>query len=325
MPKQTWIVDQKGRLDTFLSAKLQVAKNQTLQLIKAGCVRLNGGVCSKGGVSLKLGDVLEVLSVEPKESPPTNLPPLDLEIIYEDEDILVINKPPHLVIHHASSVKEPTLVDYLQAKGYALSTLSGALRYGIVHRLDKDTSGVLVVAKNNASHAHLANQLKSKQMGRYYLAILSKPLNAPVSVACHLGRHPNNRLKMTNLDALRIPIKGGKMSKTHFVPLITGKNQTQLICAKLETGRTHQIRAHLESLNRHIVGDPLYGQKDSYTGRILLHAYLLYATHPKDGRKLLFKANMLKDMLQYLESHFEGMSWDGLESGICGLFGGATG
>ncbi|WP_120955672.1 RluA family pseudouridine synthase [Helicobacter mehlei] len=325
MPKQTWIVDQKDRLDTFLSTKLQVAKNQVLQLIKAGCVRLNGGACSKGGVGVKLGDVLEIWSIQPQESQPLSLPPLDLEIIYEDEDILVINKPPHLVVHHASSVKEATLVDYLQARGYALSTLSGALRYGIVHRLDKDTSGVLVVAKNNASHAHLATQLKSKQMGRYYLAILSEPLNNPVSVACHLGRHPNNRLKMTNLDALRTPIRGGKMSKTHFVPLITGTNQTQLICAKLETGRTHQIRAHLESLNRHIVGDPLYGQKDSYAGRILLHAYLLYVTHPKDGRKLLFKANMLKDMLQYLENHFEGMSWDGLESSIGDLFGSIAG
>lgn len=315
----------RGRLDTFLASKLGVAKNQALQLIKAGCVYLNQRLCHKGGIALRSGDTIEVLAPIklPKPTSPTTM---EIEIIYEDEDILVLNKPPHLVIHHASSVQEATLVDYLQAKGYALSNLGGVERYGIVHRLDKDTSGAIMVAKNNASHANLATQLKNKQMGRYYLAILSEPLQAPLSLECHLGRHPKNRLKMTNLDALRQARKGGKISKTHFVPLICGENGTQLISAKLDSGRTHQIRAHLESLGRHIIGDPLYGKRDSYAGRILLHAYLLYAVHPRSGQKLLFKAKILEDMLEYLESHFEGIAWDGFiqESYIFDLFSGVS-
>ncbi|BCZ19132.1 Pseudouridine synthase RluD2 [Helicobacter sp. NHP19-012] len=319
--EQEFSVTETGRLDHFLAMQLGVATNQALQCIKANCVWVNSKPCNKGGVKLKAGDV--VVFTPPKVQAKPTCAPLDFEVIYEDADLLVLNKPPHLVVHPAKGVCEPTLLDHLKAKGYRLSTLSGELRCGIVHRLDKDTSGAIVIAKTNLAHAHLATQLKNKEMGRYYLAILSTPLNAPTKVECRLGRHPKNRLKMTNLDALRQEIKGGKWSKSAFMPLVTNAKGQQLIAIKLYSGRTHQIRAHLESLNRHIVGDPLYGQADSYGGRILLHAYLLYCIHPHTGQSLLFKAQILPDMLEYLQDNFQEVLWDGLlqERRIFDLFG----
>ncbi|BDQ29108.1 RluA family pseudouridine synthase [Helicobacter ailurogastricus] len=319
--EQKFSATEVGRLDHFLAKHLGVASHQVLQCIKAGCVRVNSKICHKGGVKLKVGDA--VVFTPPKTQETPAYAPLEFEVIYEDADILVINKPPNLVVHPASGVRGLTLLDHLKAKGYTLSTLSGEWRCGIVHRLDKDTSGAILVAKTNAAHAHLAAQLKSKEMGRYYLAILSTPLSAPTKVECNLGRHPKNRLKMTNLNALRQEAKGGKWSKSAFMPLATSSKGQQLIAIKLYSGRTHQIRAHLESLNRHIVGDPLYGQADSYNGRILLHAYLLYCTHPKTGQRLLFKAQILPDMLEYLKTDFQEVSWDGFlqERCILDLFG----
>ncbi|BCZ17718.1 Pseudouridine synthase RluD2 [Helicobacter sp. NHP19-003] len=308
--EQEFSVTEMERLDHFLATHLGVSSNQVLQCIKAGCVRVNSKACNKGGVKLKAGDLVGFTPPKAQAKPPCT--PLDFEVIYEDADILVLNKPPNLVVHPAKGVCAPTLLDHLREKGYSLSNLNGELRCGIVHRLDKDTSGAILVAKNNATHAHLAEQLKSKEMGRYYLAILSTPLNAPAKVECNLGRHPKNRLKMTNLNALRQEIKGGKWSKSVFMPLATNPKGQQLIAVKLYSGRTHQIRAHLESLNRHIVGDPLYGQADNYKGRILLHAYLLYCTHPSTSQRLLFKAQILPDMLEYLDINFQGVSWDAL-------------
>nr|WP_233709651.1 RluA family pseudouridine synthase [Helicobacter suis] len=319
--ERTFTAMQEERLDTFLTKSLGVAKNRILQCIKSSRVQVNDKTILKGGLKLKIGD--EVV-LKPSQAPLEVYKPTDLkiEILYEDEDILVLNKPPYLAMHPAISLHEPTLVDYLQAKGVTLSTLSGESRCGIVHRLDKNTSGAVVIAKNNATHANLATQLQIREMGRYYLALITEPLKKPMRVECHLGRHPKNRLKMTNLDTLRQNINGGRYSKTDFIPLLSNARGIQLIAAKLYSGRTHQVRAHLESLGRHILGDSLYGKKDNYKGRILLHAYLLYMTHPTSQEKLLFKAQILEDMVECLEKEFQGVAWDGLirENYILDLF-----
>ncbi|BEG56539.1 Pseudouridine synthase RluD2 [Helicobacter sp. NHP21005] len=320
--EQRFSVTEAGRLDHFLATYLGVATNQALQCIKAGCVRVNSRPCGKGGVKLKAGDLVVFTPLRAAELPA--YAPLDFEVIYEDADMLVLNKPPNLVVHPASGVCGLTLLDHLKAKGYRLSSLSGELRCGIVHRLDKDTSGAIVIAKTNHAHAKFAEQLKNREMGRYYLAILSTPLNTPTKVECRLGRHPNNRLKMTNLNALRQDVKGGKWSKSAFMPLATNPKGQQLIAVKLYSGRTHQIRAHLESVGKHILGDPLYGRQiEPYSGRILLHAYLLYCTHPSTGQSLFFKAQILPDMLEYLQTNFQEVSWDGFlqERYIFDLFG----
>lgn len=300
------LTDHK-RLDEFLAKELQISKNQVLNLIKEGLVFCQKKGVKKGGLALKKGDEITLLT--PKITPKPLKRGLDLEIrvIFEDEDLLVLNKPPNLVIHKAPSVKEPTLVDWLEFKNYELSNLGSKERYGIVHRLDKDTSGGIVIAKNNFTHVHLSEQLKTKMMGRYYIALLSTPLKEEkMSVECYLTRNPNNRLKMIALKAAKK--EKSRYSKSEFTSLLTSQNHLNLIGAKLFTGRTHQIRAHLEYLNRHIIGDNLYGLNQALPKeeiRIMLHAYLIEFKHPRSEQKLRFKVPLLKDMLEYIKKVFD--------------------
>lgn len=300
------LTDHK-RLDEFLVKELQISKNQVLNLIKEGLVFCQKKGVKKGGLALKKGDEITLLT--PKITPKPLKRGLDLEIgvIFEDEDLLVLNKPPNLVIHKAPSVKEPTLVDWLEFKNYELSNLGSKERYGIVHRLDKDTSGGIVIAKNNFTHVHLSEQLKTKMMGRYYIALLSTPLKEEkMIVECYLTRNPNNRLKMIALKADQK--EKSRYSKSEFISLLTSQNGMDLIGAKLFTGRTHQIRAHLEYLNRHIIGDNLYGLNQALPKeeiRIMLHAYLIEFKHPRSEQKLRFKVPLLKDMLEYLKKVFD--------------------
>lgn len=300
--------DTYKRIDTFLSKKLQVSKNQILHLIKDSLVCINGGICKKGGESLKIGDNIKILQKQVPLSLPQNTPHMSLKIpiIYEDETLLVLNKPPNLVVHKAPSVQGETLVDWLKQQGFCLSTISSQERYGIVHRLDKDTSGAIVIAKDNYTHTQLCEQLKNREMGRYYLAVIDKNLDKKINVECQIGRHPKNRLKMTKLDNFRQKKLTSRYSKSEFLPLMTNKQgNTSLIAAKLHTGRTHQIRAHLESLNCHILGDRLYGYKGEIGTRVLLHAYLAHFIHPTSGRKMFFKVPVFDDMLEFLKKNFD--------------------
>ncbi|EQD88754.1 RNA pseudouridylate synthase family protein [Helicobacter pylori SouthAfrica50] len=187
------------RIDEFLAKELQISKNQALSLIKEGLVFCQKKEVKKGGLALKEGDAIALLTPKITPKPLKRDLDLEIEVIFEDDDLLVLNKPPNLIVHKAPSVKEPTLVDWLEAKNYQLSNLGSKERYGIVHRLDKDTSGGIVIAKNNFTHVHLSEQLKTKMMGRYYIALLSTPLSRKeekMSVECYLTRNPNNRLKM---------------------------------------------------------------------------------------------------------------------------------
>ncbi|WP_033781692.1 RluA family pseudouridine synthase [Helicobacter pylori] len=294
------------RIDEFLAKELQISKNQALSLIKEGLVLCQKKEVKKGGLALKEGDAIALLTPKITPKPLKKELDLEIEVIFEDDDLLVLNKPPNLIVHKAPSVKEPTLVDWLEAKNYQLSNLGSKERYGIVHRLDKDTSGGIVIAKNNFTHVYLSEQLKTKMMGRYYIALLSTPLSRKeekMSVECYLARNPNNRLKM-----MAIKNEKGRYSKSEFTSLLTSQNNLNLIGAKLYTGRTHQIRAHLEYLNRHIIGDNLYGLNEALLKeeiRIMLHAYLIEFKHPRSEQKLRFKVPLLKDMLEYLKKIFD--------------------
>ncbi|WP_033750103.1 RluA family pseudouridine synthase [Helicobacter pylori] len=294
------------RIDEFLAKELQISKNQALSLIKEGLVLCQKKEVKKGGLALKEGDAIALLTPKITPKPLKRDLDLEIEVIFEDDDLLVLNKPPNLIVHKAPSVKEPTLVDWLESKNYQLSNLGSKERYGIVHRLDKDTSGGIVIAKNNFTHVHLSEQLKTKMMGRYYIALLSTPLSRKgekVSVECYLTRNPNNRLKM-----MAIKNEKGRYSKSEFTSLLTSQNNLNLIGAKLYTGRTHQIRTHLEYLNRHIIGDNLYGLNEALPKeeiRIMLHAYLIEFKHPRSEQKLRFKVPLLKDMLEYLKKIFD--------------------
>lgn len=295
-----FICKESKRLDVVMSETLNLPRNQVEKLIKNVGVYIDEKLTHKCSVKLVEGNVVRYEFVEAKESPSQYEINFDVPILYEDDDLLVINKPPFLTVHAAPSVKEATLVDWLKFKGINLSTISGEERHGIVHRIDKETSGALVIAKNNEAHVSLSAQLEDKSMGRYYLAIIDLPLKENVVVELPIGRSLKNRLKMD-------VVKDGRMAKSAFAKLVLSKDtKKELIAAKLFTGRTHQIRVHLQALSRHILGDSLYGFK-SQNGtipRVMLHAYILYLKHPRTGQLLQINAPLWDDFNTYLTHHF---------------------
>ena len=288
-----------GRIDKILATELDVSRNQVEKLVKDGLVSVNGRTIAKTSFKVAEGDEVDYTF---KEAQKRVVPPIDfdVEVLYEDEYLLVVNKPSGLVVHPAPSVKEPTLVDWLIHKGISLSTISGEERHGIVHRIDKETTGTLVVAKDNKTHEKLSEQLQDKSMGRYYLALIDCPLKDDIVVDKPIGRNPKNRLKMD-------VVPHGKTAKTAFVKLAQTIYDVELIAAKLFTGRTHQIRVHLNTLGRHILGDDLYGfkTKRDKIARVNLHAYLLYLVHPHTGEKMEFVAPLFDDMTDYITKYFD--------------------
>jgi 23S rRNA pseudouridine1911/1915/1917 synthase len=304
-----FIVDDscnQSRLDIFLSKTLNESRNQIIQLIKKKFVKIDNKVVTKNGIKLKLNQQIDVeLPAVEEQKELTDIDfinneKFNINIIYEDNDILVINKPINLIVHDAPSVNEPTLVDWLKNKGISLSTISAQIRHGIVHRLDKGTSGAMVIAKTNDAHIKLSKQLQDKSMGRYYIAIIDMPLRDNIIIDKSISRNPKNRVKMSvNQD--------GKNAKTAFAKLLqSDKGNYEIILAKLFTGRTHQIRAHLNFINRHILGDTLYdfkGKLDNIN-RIYLHAYSLYLIHPVTREKMIFKADIPENYMNFVRENF---------------------
>ena len=306
---KNFIVSETNRLDKFLASHIDASRNQIEQLIKKEYVKVDGKIVSKTGLKLKENQSVDVHFPEAELNPikdeifvKESLKDKNVEIIYEDNDILVINKPCNLTVHDAPSVKDATLVDWLKLNNISLSTLSGEERHGIVHRLDKGTSGVMVVAKTNEAHIGLSKQLEEKSMGRYYLAIIDTPLKDNIMINKPIGRNQNNRLKMSIEE-------NGRNAKSAFCKVaLSNKENFELIVAKLYTGRTHQIRVHLSSINRHILGDNLYGFKGELNkiNRFYLHAYYLYLIHPITNMQMCFKANLPNDMDNFLNTNFQG-------------------
>jgi 23S rRNA pseudouridine1911/1915/1917 synthase len=291
-----FVSDSNIRVDKFLTTKLNESRNQIEKLISKGFVSVNGEVVTKSGYKLKDRENIEVILPKAEEKSKQDVD-FDIPIIYEDDYILVLNKPSGLVVHDAPSLNEPTLVDWLVSKGVSLSTISADVRHGIVHRLDRGTSGAIVVAKTNEAHVNLSIQLQDKSMGRYYIAIIDNHLKDSITVEKPIGRNPSNRLKMDTINS-------GKYAKTAFLKVASSSKyeKYELIACKLFTGRTHQIRVHLNSIGRHIVGDSLYGFKGSLNriDRICLHAYYIYLKHPITGQELGFVADLPKDLRELM-------------------------
>ena len=304
-----YICQNPVRLDTFLSEEIGETRSQVAQLIKLGAVLVENKKTARAGLKLKARQRVRVTFPQMQEEKGSKIDFLaevswaeDVHILYEDEDVLVINKPSGVTVHPAPSVKEPTLVDWLKFKGIRLSTISGEERHGIVHRLDKGTSGTMVIAKNNEAHEFLSQQLQDKSMGRYYIAVITPPLKEDITeIESNIGRSAHNRLKMA------AGLEHGKYAKTMFKHLaLSSDEKTELIACKLFTGRTHQIRVHLESVNRHILGDHIYAlsPKIEKSERILLHAYIIYFIHPRTEEKLFFQADFDEYMSNSIDKKF---------------------
>lgn len=292
------IIDAKQvglRLDHFLHDQIYSDKSRSYcqQMIKDGLIKVNDTEV-KTGYLLKLNDVITIKEMEEKK---LDLEPVDLklDIIYEDEDLLVINKPQGLVVHPASSYHEPTLVHGLLHQVSNLSSINGVIRPGIVHRIDKDTSGLLVVAKNDQTHQKLSDELQVHAITRVYDALVYGIIHENEGkIDAPIARHPKNRLKMA-VQA------DGKHAVTHFQVIERFDKYTHIRC-HLETGRTHQIRVHMAYINHPIVGDPIYGPKDiiGKEGQFL-HASELSFMHPSKKEHMTFHADMPNNFIEMIE------------------------
>lgn len=282
------------RLDKRLVDLLEKESRATIQkLIKQECVLVNGKV-EKANYKLRPNDTIKIVDPKQDESDSQTMTieaeKMDLNIVYEDEDLVIINKPAGIVVHPSKGHHSGTLVNgLLYYLGHQLSSEGEAFRPGIVHRIDKDTSGLLVVAKNNYAHQKLSEQLSDHTMGRTYVALVNGQIEAPIgTIEVPLLRDPNNRLKwQANLN--------GKYALTEF-EVITTYHDATLVQLHLKTGRTHQIRVHMEYIGHPIVGDPVYRQGLSQMKGVLpkindgqlLHAQSIHFNHPTTGEWLEF-------------------------------------
>lgn len=294
--------DAKNRLDIFLSQKLpELTRSRIKNLIEGGLVYLNSKP-AKAGVKIKTGDKIaitiplpQVIAAEPEK--------IQMDILYEDKHIIVINKPPGLTVHPGAGRAKGTLVNALLYHCKDLSGIGGALRPGIVHRIDKDTSGVIIAAKTDKAHQSLSQQFKEHSIKRRYLTIVWGVVkNDEGTIDLPIGRHISERKKMS------VRAKRGRRAVTHY-RVIKRFNNFTLLEASLETGRTHQIRVHLSAIHHPVAGDPVYGKKNMPSGlspkltmllknlkRQALHAQTLGIIHPETKEYLEFTSPLPDDM-----------------------------
>jgi 23S rRNA pseudouridine1911/1915/1917 synthase len=290
--------DMKGtRLDVVLSLVIEEASRSHLQkLIDIGRVEVNGQPVTLKKYKVKTGDAVKVTVPEPVH---LNVAPEDipLDVIYEDADVLVVNKPKGMVVHPAAGNYTGTVVNAILYHCKSLSSINGVIRPGIVHRIDKDTSGLLMIAKNDTAHRSLAEQLSAHSITRAYRAVVyhnfqedTGTVNAPI------GRDPKNRLKMA------VTQMNSKEAVTHYKVLQRFGNFTYIEC-RLETGRTHQIRVHMAYINHPLLGDAVYGPKKKVMGveTQMLHAKVLGFRHPRTGEYMEFDSPLPEEFTAILK------------------------
>ena len=287
------------RLDVYL-AKEQVAPSRSFiqRLIDDGSVRVNGRVETRPSYRVRADDVIEV-SMPPPEAAPACVPPEDIVIavLYEDDDVLVVDKPRGMTVHPGAGRTTGTLVNALLGRQMSLSGIGGPLRPGIVHRLDRNTTGVMLVAKNDRAHLRLAADLAAHRVGRHYLALVRGGIVENEGVVdAPIRRHPVDRKRQAVAT-------GGRRAVTRFRTLERFGNYT-LIEATLETGRTHQIRVHMQYIGRPVAGDPVYGGVRGELGLAAqaLHSARVEFTHPATGESMVFAADMPDDMRAAVEA-----------------------
>ena len=287
-----------ARIDKALSELCpDFTRSHIQKILENGEVFVNGKAVSKG-LKLKAGDEVVFTPPEPVgiEAKPENIP---LDVVYEDSDLLVVNKPRGMVVHPAAGNYEGTLVNALLYHcGDSLSGINGVIRPGIVHRIDKDTSGLLIVAKNDFAHEKLAEQIKEHSFKRQYRAVVHGHFKEPTgTVDAPIGRSPKDRKKMCVTD------KNSRNAVTHY-EVLDENGKFSYLRVTLETGRTHQIRVHMSHIGHPVAGDPVYGPKNGVTslGGQCLHAGLIGFVHPRDGRYLEFSSDVPEYFKSFLKS-----------------------
>lgn len=278
--------DKGKRIDVYLSEVTEFSRSHVIKLIEQGKVTVSGKIPKKCGEKLSVGDEIVVQLVPPKEISlePENIP---LNIVYEDDDVIVVNKERGLVVHPAGGSESGTLVNALLFHATGLSGINGEIRPGIVHRLDKDTSGLLVVAKNDEAHLSLSRQLAERTCHRTYRALLEGNLKSDVGrIEAPIGRHRGDRKKMAVVD-------GGRYALTDYKVIERFKGYT-LVEFYLHTGRTHQIRVHAKHIGHPVVGDKTYNTNPDKLGANgqLLHAIKLEFTHPRSGKEVCYDTEL---------------------------------
>ena len=300
MNEKEWHVmeeDAGTRLDVYLVKMLSLSRSFAQQIVQQGDVWVNGKE-AKANHRLKVNDNIRVQFQEPAEETKAEAENIPLDVIYEDKDIIVINKARGMVVHPAAGNPNGTLVNALlyHCKG-ELSGINGVIRPGIVHRLDKDTSGVMVAAKTDEAHRGLAAQIKAHTARRTYWALVHGNITEERGIVdAPIGRHAKDRIKMA------VTFKGGRDAVTHFRVVKRYGMYTWIEC-KLETGRTHQIRVHMAYINHPVVNEPLYGyKKDNFpiAGQAL-HSHCLDLVHPITGEAMHFEAPAPADFLECLQ------------------------
>lgn len=296
MSEENFLIENEGvgeRLDIFLQHKFpSFSRSHIKNMIEKNCVFVNGKQV-KSGYKLRENDKISV-TIKAPEKISTEEEDVPFDIVYEDDDVVVVNKPQGLVVHPCTSTKSGTLVNGLLHRVKNLSGINGMLRPGIVHRLDKDTSGLLVVAKNDKAHIALQEQIKNKTCKRIYLAVLTGNLKEDSGeIVTKIARDKKDRKKMAVADV-------GREAITNYRVLERFKDAC-LVEFLLKTGRTHQIRVHAKYLNHPIVGDKVYGKEVKGLNGQLLHAYKLSFIHPTTGKEVSFTAPLPVYFENYLQ------------------------
>ncbi len=298
-------VSEPQRLDVWLAADRDITRHAAAVLIDAGLVTVNGRA-GRAGHKVRANDTVVVAIADAVVAKPELTgATVEVVIVYEDDYVAVVDKPAGLVVHPAPGHRDGTLADGLRQRGTTWSLLGGAERPGIVHRLDRDTSGLLVVAKTEAAHRALAAQLQDRSLGRTYWALVHGKVNEDTGrIDAPIGRDPRDRKRMAVVDS-------GREAITDFAVVTRHAAHTELDVT-LRTGRTHQIRVHLAYIGKPIVGDPVYGKRDdrnrpgSEVTRPALHARRLRFIHPGDGSKRQFESPLPDDLIDVSKRAAEG-------------------
>ena len=287
-------LDEKVRLDKYLADNTEFTRNKIQKLIDNNNVFVNKNVKKN---SYKVSNDEEITIIDQEEDIDIKAENIPLDIIYEDDDLMVINKQSGMVVHPAPGNYSKTLVNALMYRSNSLSSINGKFRPGIVHRIDKDTSGLLIIAKNDKAHAILADELKDKKIKRKYIALVDGIISHDTgTIDAPIGRDINDRKKMS------VTSLNSKNAITHFTVIDRLKNATLLECI-LDTGRTHQIRVHMKYINHPVINDPVYNKKIYGDFGQMLHAKEIEFIHPTTKKIMNFSCDAPKEFYEILEKY----------------------